>query len=133
MHYDPLDHQVDTLTVLLSHNNLKIHHITRSFIVIFAKIVKILRKLSRLQPQGVSWGVQPNFFLTIMIHLVKIYLFCDKTFVVRLTSDPKKLKLTKIGEKWVENSQNTPLGPFWGVRPKIFFYKMLHPVNMNIF
>ena len=101
--------------------------------VILAKIVKILRKLSRLRPQGVSWGVRPNFFLAIMIHLVEMYLFCDKTFVVRSTSDPKMLKFMKIPLKLVENRQNTPLGPFLGVPPKNFFYKMLHRINMNVF
>ena len=101
--------------------------------VILAKIVKILRKLSRLRPQGVSWGVRPKFFLAIMIHLVEMYLFCDKTFVVRPTSDPKKLKFMKIPLKLVENRQNTPLGPFLGVPPKFFFYKMLHRINMNVF
>ena len=29
--------------------------------------------------------------------------FCDKTFVVRPTNDPKKLKFTKICQKLVEN------------------------------
>ena len=60
-----------------------------------------------------------------------MYLFCDKTFVIRPTSNPKKLKLTKIGQKLEENRQYTPLGPFWGVQPN-FFYNMLHCYNMNI-
>ena len=49
-----------------------------------------------------------------------MYLFCDKTFVVRPTSDPKKLKFMKICQKLFENRQNTPLAAFLGVRPKIF-------------
>ena len=47
-----------------------------------------------------------------MIHLEEMYLFCDKTFVVRPTSDPKKLKFVKIPPKLVKNHKNTPLGPF---------------------
>ena len=47
-----------------------------------------------------------------------MYLFCDKTFVVRPTSDPKKLKFMKICQKLVENRQNTHLGAFLGVPPR---------------
>ena len=57
--------------------------------------------------------------------LMNISLFWDKTFVVRPTSDLKKLKFMKIGQKSAENRQNTPIGAFLGVRPKkIFFQKV---------
>ena len=52
---------------------------------------------------------------------MNISLFWDKTFVVRPTSDLKKLKFMKICQKLVENRQNTPLGAFLGVRPNFFF------------
>ena len=64
---------------------------------------------------------------------MNISLFWDKTFVVRPTSDLKKLKFMKICQKLVENRQNTPLGAFLGVRPKIFFYKLFQLINRNIF
>ena len=59
-----------------------------------------------------------NFFLAIMIHLVEMYLFCDKTFVVRPTSDPKKLKFMKIPLKLVGLPEMAPggyLGDFWPI------------------
>ena len=71
-------------------------------------------------PKNVQKSVNYGNFLTIVIKLVKMYLFCDKTFVIRPTSNPKKLKLTKIGQKLEENRQYTPLWPFWEVQPKFF-------------
>ena len=57
--------------------------------------------------------------------LMNISLFWDKTFVVRPTSDLKKLKFMKISQKSAENRQNTPLGhgAFLGARPKKKFKK----------
>ena len=133
LQFDLLDHQEDTQGAVLSHNHCRINHITKSFMVILAKNVKIYRKLSLLWPLGCLWGSEQNFFLWNMIQLIKMYLFCDKTFVVRPTSDPKKLKFMKICQKLVENRQNTPLGAFLGVRPKIFFYKLFQLINRNIF
>ena len=65
--------------------------------------------------------------------LMNISLFWDKTFVVRPTSDLKKLKFMKICQKLVENRQNTPLGPFLGVRPKKNFFKKFQLININLF
>ena len=96
--------------------------------MILAKIVEILLKLSRLRPQGCPGG-SDQIFLAIIIRLV---FFCAKTFVVRPTSDPKKLKFVKIPPKLVENRQNTPWGPFWRSDQK-FFYKMFQHINTNIF
>ena len=64
---------------------------------------------------------------------MNISLFWDKTFVVRPTSDLKKLKFLKICQKLAENRQNTPLGPFLGVRPKKIFFKKFQLININLF
>ena len=68
-------------------------------------------------PKNVQKSVNYGNFLTIVIKLVKMYLFCDKTFVIRPTSNPKKLKLTKIGQK----SPIYPLGALLGGPTKFFF------------
>ena len=90
-------------------------HITGIFIVILKKNGKIYRKLSLLRPLGCPGG-PINIFLWIMSQLVKMYLFCGKTFVVR----PKKLKFKKICQKLVENRKNSSLGAFLWARPKKF-------------
>ena len=98
--FDILNHQVDTLRAILSNNNhLRIHHITRNLIVIFAKKnFQILRKRSRLRPQGVYF-CPTEIFLRIMNLLTKVYIFLSQNFFVRPTNH------TKI--KLVNNPLNT--------------------------
>ena len=63
LQFDLLDHQEDTQGAVLSHNHCRINHITKSFMVILAKNVKIYRKLSLLWPLGCLWGSEQNFFM----------------------------------------------------------------------
>ena len=131
LQFDLLDHQEDTQGAVLSHNHCRINHITMSFIVILAKNVKIYRKLSLLWPLGCLWGSEQKNFLWIMIQLIKMYLFCDKTLVVRPTSNPQKLKFVKICQK---SAKYPPGSLFWGPSwPKKIFYKMFQLININIF
>ena len=123
LQFDLLDHQEDTQGAVLSHNHCRINHITKSFMGFLAKNVKIDLKLSLLWPLGCLWGSEQNFFFMKYDSTDQDVSFCDKTFVVRPTSDPKKLKFTKICQKLVKNRLNTPLGAILGVRPKFFFTK----------
>ena len=87
MHFNLLDHTNDTLTVILSHNNWWSCR-NKGFIVILTKKnVIFLCKISRLRSQEV-YGSSNQFFLRIMIQLVKIYPFFDKTFVETLREKP---------------------------------------------
>ena len=73
-----------------------------------------------------------NFFKEFL--LININLFCDKTSVVRPTSDLKKLKFLKMGKKSVENRQYIALGAFLGVGPKKkIFFKKFQLIYINLF
>ena len=74
-------------------------------------------------PLGAFWGFDQKKFFFKKFQLINISLFRDKSFVVRPTSDPKKIIIMKICQKIVENRLNTPLGAFMGVQPKKKFSK----------
>ena len=72
-------------------------------------------------PPGGFLRVRPKKIFFQKVQLMDISLFWDKTFVVKPTSDLKKLKFIKMGQKLVENRQNTPLEAFLGGETKYFF------------
>ena len=107
----------------MNHNNhRKIHHITRSLIAILFKNVKILRKWTQLRPQGVF--LCPTIFLKNCDLTDQDVNFLEQYFCCQTNQLPKKLKLTKIGPKLVENTRIPD--------EKSFSYKMFPFINMNI-
>ena len=85
-----------------------------------AKNVKILAKSSQFEPLGVPRGSDQNYFSTNIFKLFKIYIFCDKTFIVCLILGHLKPKMMKNGFSRPWGSRNKGLGG-WG--SKIFFWQ----------
>ena len=82
------------------------------------KNVKILAKSSQFWPLGVLRGLDQNFFLINIFQLFKIYLFCDKTFIVCLILGHLRPKMIKNGFSRPWGSRNKGLG---GGGVKFFF------------
>ena len=62
MHFHHLDHTIDTLRVILSHNHWCIRHNNRFLMPILAKKRQRFTQIEQITAPGVFLGVQPNFF-----------------------------------------------------------------------
>ena len=80
-----------------------------------------------MTPGGCPGGQTKVFFL-IIFQLIKINLFCDKTFIVRLILGHFKPKMMKNGILKVRGSRNWRLGG-WGVK-KFFWQQHNHNEKM---
>ena len=121
LQFDLLDHQEDTQGAVLSHNHCRINHITKSFMVILAKNVKIYRKLSLLWPLGCLWGSEQIFFYEIWFNWSRCIFFVTKLLLSDLPVTQKSLNLWKSVKNWSKIAKIPPWGPFWGSDQKFFF------------
>ena len=77
--FDLLDHQVDTLRAILSNNNLwRIHHVSRSLIVILAKKAPNFTEKKPITAPGGVFLSDRNFFENYEFTNQDVYFFVTK-------------------------------------------------------
>ena len=74
----------------------------------------LFRQFSAPRPLG--WLLTKKFFVTNYFHLIKMKLFCDKSYLVRPTSNLLKLKNSKIAQFPCDFRIIRPLGGYLGVQ-----------------